>query len=139
MAVQYYRRMATQRVRDRGDCSVTLYLPFLPMYRLIFKVSFFLYSTVLNVRVFRLSQTRQLRSSAKHMVSDKNCYGSGRILLNRCKREIEKWISWLWYVYNVAVTQDDLNYKLSQTLMTLVGKSFCLLVGTIQVEPEDCD
>ena len=65
------------------------------------------------------------------MVSDKNCYGSGRILLNRCKREIEKWTNWLWYVYNVALTQDDLNYKVSQTLMTLVGNSSCLLVGTM--------
>ena len=57
----------------------------------------------LNVCVFRLSQTRRLRSSAKHMVSDKNCYGSGRILLNRCKREIEKWTNWLWYVYDMAL------------------------------------
>ena len=37
------------------------------------------------------------------MVSDKNCYGSGRILLNRCKREIEKWTNWLWYVYDMAL------------------------------------
>ena len=59
--------------------------------------------------------------------------------MNRCKREIEKWTNWLWYVYNVALTQDDLNYKLFQTL-TLVGNSSCLLlVGPCKVEPEDCD
>ena len=62
-------------------------------------------------------------------MSDKNCYGSGRILLNRCKREIEKWTSWLWYVYNVALTEDDLNDKLSQTLMTLVGSLIFLPVS----------